>query len=108
VDLPFDLSPTIGGVADPAHHAVFLSPHGDPADIGTAFSDELAKLGFTIEPAGLDEALAIRDRQVISLRITPEAGLVSAGGRPRFPTATSTDVALEVWTGQGPPPPLVD
>lgn len=108
VALPFGLMPSAGRIAEPHRHAVFLSTHPDPGDVGTAFADQLVDRGFAIEPAGLDEALAIRGADVLSLRITPEAASVKTGGRPRYPTAGAADVALEVWIGQGPPPALAD
>ncbi len=106
VMLPYDLAPAPGRIIDSDHHAVYLSPHDDPADIGTSFADALVAQGFTIEPVGRDAAFAMRHEEILSLRVTPDAASIRSGGLPRYPEAIDNQVALEVWTGQGPPPAL--
>lgn len=109
IDLPFDLAPATGRILNSEHHAIFVSSHGDAEAVGTAFADELVRLGFTVEPAGFDQALATREDTVLSLRISPSAGTVKSddGKSPRYPGARRGDVAIEIWTGKGEPPPLV-
>lgn len=108
VSLPFDLTPLTARIVDPDSHVILISPHGDAAEVGTAFADELVEQGFTIEAAGFDQALATRDGETISMRISPDAGTISDGGHQRYPSANKTDVAIELWLGNGSPPPLAD
>jgi hypothetical protein len=106
VALPFDLAPANDGVADPTRHTILLSPHDDAEAVGTAFADELVKLGYEIEADGLDQARAVRGDEVLSLRISPNAGTRGSGKYRRYPTAGDTDVAIEVWVGGDKPPRL--
>ncbi len=108
VTLPYDLTPLTARIEDPDRHAIFISPHPDAAEVGTAFADELVHQGFEIEPAGFDEALASRDEHSFTMRISPEAGKVADGSNLRYPSASETDVAIEVWIGNGSPPALSD
>ncbi len=97
IELPYDLQPI--DLGDSARRAVYLSPHSNPEDVGTEFADELVKLGYTIEPMGLDQAVARRGREVLHMRIVPEAGAVVAddGETRPYDQASPTDTALEVW-----------
>lgn len=104
--LPYDLTPLTTTIVDHDRHAIFLSTEGDAELVGTAFADELVRLGYEIEPKGHDEALARRGEDILSLRISPDAQSVDDGGEPRYPTAAEGAVAIEVWTSNGPPPPL--
>lgn len=106
ITLPYDLSPLTSGIVDPDTHAIFVSTHPDPAEVGTAFADELATQGYEIEPAGFDQALAVRGDDQLSMRISPEAGTVTDGAKPRYAGVGDNDVAIEVWVGNGSPPPL--
>ena len=106
VTLPHDLTPLTARIEDPNRHAIFISPNPDAAEVGTAFADELAAQGFEIEAAGFDQALATRGPDVLSMRISPEAGSVTDGDEPRYPSADTDDVAIEVWLGNGNPPTL--
>lgn len=106
VTLPFDLTPLTTRIEDPNHHAIFVSPHPDAAEVGTAFADELVQQGFEIEAAGFDQALATRGTDKLSMRISPDAGTVADGSDLRYPSANENDVAIEVWIGNGSPPPL--
>ncbi|MEM7326965.1 MAG: hypothetical protein AAF531_28030, partial [Actinomycetota bacterium] len=108
VTLPFDLTPLTARIADPETHIILISPHGDAAEVGTAFADELVEQGFAIEPAGFDQALAVRAGETLSMRISPEAGTITEGGQLRYPSVNDTDVAIEVWLGNGSPPALAD
>ena len=92
-------------VAEPDHHVVLLSSHDDAEEVGTAFADELVRLGFEIEPAGHDKAHATQDGQVLTLRIAADAA--TGDESSRYPDAVAGDVAIEVWTGDGPPPPIL-
>lgn len=99
IELPYDLQPM-----DPTgsgRRAVYLSPHSNPEDVGTEFADQLVRLGYSIEPRGLDQAVARRGRNVLHMRIVPEAGAVVAddGETRPFDRASPTDTALELWIG---------
>ncbi len=100
------LTPANERVADPTRHTILVSPHDDAEAVGTAFADELAKAGFEIEPDGVDQARAVRGDEVLSLRISPNAGTRGSGKYRRYPTAGDNDVAIEVWVGSGSPPKL--
>ena len=104
--LPYDLTPVTGRLTEPERHVIFLSPNPDAEAVGTAFADELDRLGYSIEPDGLDGARATRGDNTLLLRIRPNAGTVPDGQPHRYPTAGPSDVAIEIWTGQGGPPPL--
>ncbi|MGB5755974.1 MAG: hypothetical protein WBM50_03590, partial [Acidimicrobiales bacterium] len=104
--LPYDLTPVTGRLTEPDRHVIFLSPNPDAEAVGTAFADELDRLGYTIEPDGLDGARATRGDDTLLLRISANAGAVPDGQQHRYPTAGPSDVAIEIWTGQGGPPPL--
>lgn len=106
--LPFDLTPVTGRIAEPDRHVILLSPHGDAEAVGTAFADELTRLGYTIDPDGLDQAKASRGDDVLMLKISPDAGTRGSGAYRRYPTAGDTDVAIEIWTGRDSPPSLID
>lgn len=108
ISLPYDLTSLTARIEDPDRHAVFLSTHGDAGDVGTAFADQLVELGYEIEAAGFDQATAKRNGDVVSMRISADAGSCDEGEEPRYPTANASDVAIEVWTGTGPPPQLAD
>lgn len=97
VELPYDLQPM--DVTGSGRRAVYLSPHPNPEDVGTEFADQLVKIGYSIEPNGLDQAVARRGRNVLHMRIVPEAGAVVAddGETRPFDRASPTDTALELW-----------
>lgn len=106
VALPYDLTTANERVTEPERHVILLSTNSDAEAVGTAFADELVKLGYEIEPDGDDQAKAVRGDEVLSLRISPNAGTRGSGKYRRYPTAGDTDVAIEVWTGSGSPPKL--
>jgi hypothetical protein len=99
IELPYDLQPV--DLGNTVWRAVYLSPHSNPEDVGTEFADELVKLGYSIEPMGLDQAVARRGRDVLHMRIVPEAGTVVAddGETRPYEQASPTDTALELWIG---------
>ncbi len=99
IELPYDLQPV--DLGNKVRRAVYLSPHSNPEDVGTEFADELVKLGYSIEPMGLDQAVARRGHDVLHMRIVPEAGTVVAddGETRPYDQASPTDTALEVWIG---------
>lgn len=97
IELPYDLRPV--HATDAGRRALYLSPHPDPEDIGTEFADELVKLGYSIEPMSIDEAVARRGHDVLHMKIVPEAGTVVAddGVSKPYDQASPTDTALEIW-----------
>lgn len=100
-DLPYDLTPTADRATtngEIAERVTLRSTHPDAADVGTAFADELVRLGYNIEPDGMDKAKAVRDESAFFLRIHPDAAGVEQDGEPRFPTAGPADVVIEVWS----------
>lgn len=104
--LPHDLVPATDGIAEPERHAILISPNSDAEEVGTAFADELTRLGFAVEPDGHDQARATRNDQVLRLKICPDAGTRGSGAYRRYPAAAATDVAIEIWTGEDAPPRL--
>ncbi len=102
--LPYELVPVTANVKDFDRHRIFISNHPDAVEVGTAFADELTRLGYTVEPAGFDEALATRGEDSLSMRMVPSAASATEGGLPVYPAAREDDVALEVWVGRGRPP----
>ncbi len=92
IDLPYDLHSISDGEADVDRHTTFVSSHSDPAEVGTAFADELERVGFEIEPAGVDEAIAKRNGYTLTMRITPDAGSTE-----NYPDLGRTDIAIETW-----------
>lgn len=97
MELPYDLEPM--DLGNDGRRAVYLSRHPNPEDVGTEFADELVKLGYSIEPMGLDRAVARRGHDVLHMRIVPGAGAVVAddGETRPYGQASTTDTALEVW-----------
>ena len=47
ITLTHDLVPLTARIEDPDRHAIFISSHPEPAEVGTAFADELATRGST-------------------------------------------------------------
>ncbi len=105
IELPYDLTPIHCLVENPERHLVFLSTHQDARDIGTRFADEVIRLGYEFQPVGLDQAIAIRGEDVISMTVTGEANEVEDGDRLRYWPAGDGDVALELWVGRSTSPP---
>ena len=60
-------------------------------------------------PEGFDRAAAVRNGDRLSLRICPDAGAaLGDGDEPRYPFAGGQDLAIEVWTGDGSAPVIVE
>jgi hypothetical protein len=102
IELPYNLQPVELSADAPVTHAVFLSDHRNAEEVGTAFADQLVDLGYEIEAAGFDQAVAKRNGDVLSMRIEADAG--KSAESSRYPNAGIDDVAIEVWTGTGGPP----
>ncbi len=98
VRLPCDLLPTPDALHPPSDDRVtLLTDAAEPPTVGGAIADELERLGFEIAPDGDDEAVAIRGEDTIGMKITSEAFDATVGNGRRFPEATATSVALELW-----------
>lgn len=100
VNLPDELA-SQDSVTDGADHCVFYASSDDPEAIGTAFADALSDAGFDIEPDGFDRAIARRNQEVLTMKITPDGG-----SSKRYRTAKNGQLVIEVWTGTGFPPKL--
>jgi hypothetical protein len=107
IKLPYDLTPVTAAVEDPDRHLIFLTTHSNAEEVGTKFADELIRLGYGFEPVGLDQAVASRNADVVSMLIVPKAAEVETGNGPRYGAAAVGDVALELWVGRRPAPPVV-
>lgn len=98
VRLPWNLLPTVDQAREPSNDRVVLLTDGvEPAEVGADVADELERLGFTITTRGEDTAIATRGDDVLGLQILPEAGAATVGAQPRFPSASPTSVALDIW-----------
>lgn len=105
IELPYDLTPVTAAVEDPDRHLIFLTTHSNAEEVGTRFADEMIRLGYEFSPVGLDQAIASRNGDMISMTIVPEAANVDDGNGPRYGAAGQGDVALELWVGDAPSPP---
>ncbi len=105
IELPYDLTPVTVAVEDPDRHLIFLTTHSNAEEVGTRFADEMIRLGYEFSPVGLDQAIASRNGDMISMTIVPEAANVDEGNGPRYGAAGQGDVALELWVGDAPTPP---
>lgn len=98
VRLPWNLLPTVDESREPSNDRVALiTSDGEPADVGADVADELERLGFVITTRGEDTAIATRGHHVLGLQIIPDAAGAVANGKPRFPSAAPTSVALDIW-----------
>ncbi len=98
VRLPWNLLPTVDQARQPSNDRVALLTDGvEPAEVGADVADELERLGFTISTRGEDTAIATRGDDVLGLQIVPEAGSATVGTEARFPSASPTSVALDIW-----------
>jgi len=98
VRLPWNLLPTVDHSREPSNDRVVLSTtEGEPADVGADVADELERLGFVITTRGEDTAIATRGDDVLGLQIIPDAAGATANNTTRFPNATGTSVALDIW-----------
>jgi len=98
VRLPWNLLPTVDQGREPSNdRVVLITDQGEPSEIGVDVADELERLGFVISPRGDDTAVATRDGQSLGLRIIEEPMTAEVEGTRRFPTATESSVALDIW-----------
>ena len=98
VRLPWNLLPTVDQAREPSNDRVVLMTDGvEPAEVGADVADELERLGFAISTRGEDTAIATRGDDILGLQIVPEAGEATAGTERRFPNASPTSVALDIW-----------
>ena len=105
IELPYDLVPVTAVVEDPDRHLIFLTTHSNAEEVGTRFADELIRLGFEFTPVGLDQAIAKRGDDTVSMTIVPKADEVNDANGRRYGAAGIGDVALELWIGESPSPP---
>ena len=69
IAMPCDLAPLMGtGPLDPRRVAFFTTGHL-PATVGTALSDELERLGFSITPLDDRSVRAVRARDTVEVRL---------------------------------------
>lgn len=98
VRLPWNLLPTVDQSREPSNdRVVLITSEGEPADIGIDVADELERLGFAIAPRGDDTAVATRNGHSLGMQIIPDPQAAQVDGTPRFPTATESSVALDIW-----------
>ena len=98
VRLPWNLLPTVDHSRSPSNdHVVLMTADGEPADVGADVADELERLGFSITTRGEDIAVATRGDDVLGLQIIPNAADAMSDDVTRFPSASATSVALDIW-----------
>ena len=98
VRLPWNLLPTVDQSREPSNdRVVLITSEGEPGDIGVDVADELERLGFTIAPRGDDTAIATRGDDSLGLQIIENPMAAEIDGVRRFPTATESSVALDIW-----------
>jgi hypothetical protein len=90
IALPCDLVPVVDGDLDP-HRAVFAATGHTPAEIGTALTGELERLGFAVRATG--EAEVVAERSGSELRVR-----VHADGHRAHPAAPRHSVVAELTT----------
>lgn len=98
VRLPWNLLPTVDQQHQPSNDRVaLLTDEGEPTDVGADVADELERLGFSISTRGEDTAIATRGEHALGLQIIPDAVAARVGDEARFPSASPTSVALDIW-----------
>jgi hypothetical protein len=99
IRLPCDLVPltNIADRPDVADRVAFVTT-GVPAEtVGTAFANEVERLGYELIPLGEDRLQAEREGTRIDVAIHPFPGGVQTGSGSAFPTAPEGSVVVEVW-----------
>jgi hypothetical protein len=99
ISLPHDLTPLTmvadrPGVGD---RVVFSTRSAPPEAVGSALSDELERLGYTVRPLDEQTIAASRGEQRLILVIHPEGAHAKIGDQKAFPAVPDLSVVVEVW-----------
>lgn len=102
IRLPHDLVPLTQSApsSGPITSLVAGTTTATAEEVGTALADELERLGYSVTTTGDQTALAEGPRGAVEIEIHPDAAHAYDGGNPRFPTASSGSVVVEMRVGQ--------
>lgn len=101
ITMPADLAPLVHVAGtDPTRRAVFCTT-GRPVElVGVAVGEELARLGFTIEPVSATDSIARRGDDAVAVRMRAIGPQPPKGpADPAYPTAPAGSVVLDVELG---------
>lgn len=105
IRLPASLEPIVADGITPSDGFLCLhTREASPEEVGIGLADELERLGYSVMGISEDEAVATRDKDVVSLHIDATPAETAIAGIRLFPMAKTGDVVVEVWTGAGPKP----
>jgi hypothetical protein len=91
ISLPCGLLPLVTDDTDP-HRALFTTTGHAAATIATAVADELARLGFEVQPVDDTESVARRGGSQVRVRVHPDGPAT----RALFPRAPDHSVVAEL------------
>jgi len=99
INLPNDLTPLTmvadrPGVGD---RVVFFTKTAPAETVGTAFGDELERLGYTVAPLDTQTVAATRGDQRLILVIHPDGAAAKIGDVKAFASVPDLSVVVEVW-----------
>jgi hypothetical protein len=99
IRLPHDLVPItmMAPRAEVGERVAFVTEGVDPAEVGTAFTEELERLGYEITPMGADRIAAARGDDRLVCQIHLDARYAEVGGKRAFPAVPDGSVVVEVW-----------
>lgn len=96
IQMPCDLAPLTGleALENPTH--VVFTTEGHPAHrVGVSISDELERIGCTLEPVDATTLRVKRGSDSLDVQIHPDAAQAMDGDEKRFPTASEGAVVVE-------------
>ena len=100
IRLPEDLVPItmMEPRGDITERVAFASdPGADAKRVGTAFADELQRLGYTVTASGADQLAATRADDNLLCQLHVDAQYAEIGGKRAFPAVPDNAVVIEVW-----------
>jgi hypothetical protein len=100
IRLPEDLVPItmMEPRGDIVERVAFASdPGADPKRVGTAFADELQRLGYTVAASGEDQLAATRGTDHLLCQLHVDARYAEIAGKRAFPAVPDNAVVIEVW-----------
>jgi hypothetical protein len=100
IRLPEDLVPItlMEPRSDITERVAFASDAGaDAKRVGTAFADELQRLGYEVTASGADQLAATRGDDHLQCQLHVDAHYAELGGKRAFPAVPESSVVVEVW-----------